>query len=229
MKQVIVAPNSRRLLNSTIARPLNSVVSRPNMHLLARHVLAAILAISLVLAGCASTTVEATGTPLTQPLCVPGTPPVPTVVYWGPQWRANQKEAPLREAAAERGIQDFLSRSNCLAVAGLHRLTVGAPAPSDEELFRQAASVSPPPERVVLIIVRELGPRFVVGLPVLVEGGTEVLMEVRVLNTRTSQLVANTGTLWRNGGPFVIKGVKTLEQDMSAALSATLMPNLPAK
>ena len=36
-------------------------------------------------------------------------------------------------------------------------------------------------------------------------------------------------TLWRNGGTFVIKGVKTLEQDMSAALAATLMPGQSAR
>jgi len=28
---------------------------------------------------------------------------------------------------------------------------------------------------------------------------------------------------WQNGGTFVIKGVQTLEQDMSAALRAALM------
>jgi hypothetical protein len=211
-------------------RPLTNVgMSRLNIHHLVRLVLAAFLGTSLALAGCAVTTVETSGVPLTQPLCTPGAPPVSTMVYWGPQWRADQKEPSLREAAAERGIQDFLSRSDCLAVAGLHRLAAGSPVPSDEELHRQAAAVTPPPDRVVLIVVRELGPRLVVGLPVIVEGGTEVLVEVRVLNAHTSQSVANTRTLWRNGGTFVIKGVKTLEQDMSAALSATLMPYLPAK
>jgi hypothetical protein len=29
---------------------------------------------------------------------------------------------------------------------------------------------------------------------------------------------------WQNGGTFVIKGVKSLDQDMSAALAAALMP-----
>jgi hypothetical protein len=52
---------------------------------------------------------------------------------------------------------------------------------------------------------------------------TEVLMDVRVLNPRTSEILASTQTLWRNGGPFVIKGVKTLDQDIGSALSAVLM------
>jgi hypothetical protein len=204
-------------------------MSRSNSHHLVHLVLAASLGTSLALAGCAVTTIESSGVPLTQPLCTPGAPPVSTVVYWGPQWRADQKEPSLREAAAERGIQDFLSRSDCLAVVGMHRLTAGSSVPSDEELHRQATAITPPPEHVVLIVVRELGPRLVVGLPVIVEGSTEVLVDVRVLNVRASRSVANTRTLWRNGGTFVIKGIKTLEQDMSAALRATLMPCLPAK
>lgn len=201
----------------------------PAMHRLARLGMAASLGISLAITGCAATTIETTGTPLSQPLCTPGTAPVSLAVFWRPQWRADQKEPALREAAAEHGIRDFLSRSACLAVTGLHRLPAGASLPTDDELLRKAASVTPPPERVVLIVVRELGPRFAIGLPVIVEGGTEVVIDVRVLDTRTSQSVADTRTLWRHGGTFVVKGVETLEQDMSAALTATLMRDPSAR
>jgi hypothetical protein len=199
------------------------------MHRLARLGMTASLTVSLAITGCASTTIATTGTPLCRPLCTPGAPPVSIAVFWGPQWRADQKEPALREAAAERGIRDFLSRSGCLALTGLHRLPAGAALPTDEELLSEVASAAPPPERAVLIVVRELGPRLVVGIPVVVEGGTEVLIEVRVLDTRTSQSVANTSTLWRNGGTFVVKGVETLEQDMSAALTATLMRDPSAR
>ncbi len=81
----------------------------------------------------------------------------------------------------------------------------------------------------MLVVVRELGPRLIVGVPVIVEGGTEVLIDVRVLDAATSESMATTRTLWRNGGTFVIKGVKTLDQDMSAALKSTLMPDQAAK
>ena len=64
---------------------------------------------------------------------------------------------------------------------------------------------------------------------VVVEGSTEVLVDVRVVDVATAEPLAATQTLWRNGGTFVIKGVKTLDQDMSAALSATLMLDPPAK
>jgi hypothetical protein len=187
----------------------------------------AALASLVALVGCASTTIEITGSPLKEPLCQVGAQAINSVVYWGTQWRPDQKEPPLRETAALRGIQDFVSHTNCLAVTGIHRLSAGAELPSDEQLIRLAASSNP--ERVVLIVVRELGPRLTVGIPVIVEGGTEVLIDVHVLNPQGSALLANTRTLWRKGGTFVIKGVKTLDQDMSAALSATLMPSAAAK
>jgi hypothetical protein len=79
----------------------------------------------------------------------------------------------------------------------------------------------------VLIVVRELGPKLVIGIPALVEGGTEVVVDVRVLNARTSESMADVRTHWQNGGTFIIKGVKTLEEDMSAALRSTLMSPSP--
>ena len=184
---------------------------------------AALICLALV-SGCATTKVETTGSRLEQPLCRAGKPAVSTLVYWGPQWRPDQKEPQLREAAALQGIQDFLNRSGCIAVKGNHRLSWANQPPSNEALLRLASESTAVPERVLFIVVRELGPRLVVGIPAILEGGTEVLMDVRVLNPRTSEILASTQTLWRNGGPFVIKGVKTLDQDIGSALSAVLMP-----
>ena len=116
-----------------------------------------------------------------------------------------------------------------MAVSGIHRLSAEDTFLSDEELVRLASSPSTKPERVLLIVVRELGPRLTVGIPVIVEGGTEVLIEVRVLDSKSLAPLANARTFWRNGGSFVIKGVKTLDQDMSAALSAALMPSAGTK
>jgi hypothetical protein len=190
-----------------------------------------IFCICAALFGCASTQVETSGSGLKEPLCQAGAGRLSVLVYWGPQWRPDQKEPPLRETAALRGIEDFFATSSCVASVAIHRLPGEAStnAPSDEQLLRLASAAMPAPDRVLLIVVRELGPKLLVGIPVLVEGGTEVVVDVRVLNVRTSESMANVRTHWQNGGTFVIKGVKTLDQDMSAALRATLMAGAPSK
>ena len=192
------------------------------------HILAVLVALTFM-TGCASTKVETTGTQPQQPLCRVGEPAVSTLVYWGSQWRPDQKEPQLREAAALRGIEDFFNRAGCIAIAGIHRLPEEKPLPTNEALVRLASNSTPVPERVVLIVVRELGPRITIGIPKIVEAGTEVLIDIRVLNPTTKKSLTNTQTRWRNGGTFVIKGVKTLDQDMSAALKAVLMPEQAAR
>lgn len=194
--------------------------------LLIKGSVARALCLLSLLTGCASTTIETSGTALKEPFCKPGAPALSTIVYWGTQWRPDQKEPSLREAAALRGIEDFLARPTCFSVVSVRRVQE---LPRDDELLQSARASSPVPERVVLIVVRELGPRLIIGLPVIVEGGTEVLIEVRGLDTRTSEAMVNARTLWRNGGPFVVKGVGTLDQDMSAALRATLLPGPAAQ
>ena len=185
----------------------------------------AIACVCAVLAGCAATTkVETTGTALKEPLCRAEAEKLSVLVYWGPQWRPDQKEPPLREAAALRGIERFFGDLACVVVVDIRRFT---DVPSDGELLRAASGIEPAPQRVVLIVVRELGPKLVIGVPALVEGGTEVVLDIRVFNPRISESLANVRTHWQNGGTFIIKGIKTLDEDMSAALRTTLMPPSP--
>lgn len=179
---------------------------------------------ALLLTGCAATQVQSTGELLRGPLCQRGSTPVSAQIYWAPQWRADQKEPMRREAAALRGIQDFVARTDCLAVRGIHRLSASQPLSNDAELQRLPGSGPDAPDLLLLVVVRELGPRLEIGLPWVLEGGTEASIEVRVVDTRTSTRLAHAQTLWRNGGRWVIKGVGTLDRDMSAALTATLMP-----
>lgn len=186
--------------------------------------LLALIAAAFVLAGCASTQVETTGTPLAQPLCLESRPPVNTLVYWGTAWRPDQKEPQLREAAALRGIEQFLGRASCLAVTAVHHLSTAQAQWSNVDLLQLASGTTPSPDRVLLVVVRELGPRLLIGVPVLVEGGTEVRVDVRVIDGRTAASLVATQTLWRHGGPFVIKGVQTLDRDLAEALGTTLLP-----
>jgi hypothetical protein len=184
------------------------------------------LCISLSLLGCASTKVETTGVMPTISLCQSNGESLSALVLWVPQWRPDQKEPVRREAAALRGIQDFFVNSRCVSNFDIRRLPNehSTEAPSDEQLLRLAAAAAPAPDRVYFITVRELGPKLLIGIPAIVEGGTEVAIDVRVLNVQTSESMANVRTRWQNSGRFVIKGVGTLDQDMSAALRTTLSP-----
>lgn len=177
---------------------------------------------SLMLAGCASTRIEQTGTPLAQPLCMPQHS---LTVLWGPQWRPDQKEPPLREAMALRGIQAFVADLPCQQPVAIQRIDVSAFAespPTSQQLLALAASRGAAADTVLQITLRELGPKLFIGIPTLVEGGTEVVLQTRVAQRDLAALQADRHTHWQKGGPFYIKGVKTLDQDMLSALQQAL-------
>ena len=192
----------------------------------------AILATALlvILSGCASTKVETTGARMHEPFCTESGGKWSALVYWGPQWRSDQKEPERREAAALRGIESFFADSACVARFEVRRLPGErmAEAPSDEALLKLASAAMPKADKVLVIVVRELGPILRIGIPSIVEGGTEVVLELRLLDVPTSSAQANVRTHWWNGGTFVVKGVGSLERDMSAALAAALIPGSAA-
>jgi len=191
------------------------------------RVLPTSLALCAMLGGCASTTVEQTGQSPGSPLCQGSGERLTALVLWGPVWRPEQKEPALREEAARQGLVDFFATSGCFAAHELRRLPGGSSAavPSDTELSALAAAASPKPDRVLVVIVHELGPIVkVLKSPGLVEGGTEVVLQLTALDAHMGELLARHRTHWRNGGDLVIKGVATLPQDMQEALAAALQP-----
>jgi hypothetical protein len=182
--------------------------------------IAFVTGLACLLAACASTRVQSTGQALAQPLCTAGGPSVSLSVLWGPQWRPDQKEPPLREAAALRGIEAFFRSQACVGPLAIHRVAVpGQPeALTDAQVLDMARAQGDAPDQVVLLTVRELGPKLIIGIPWLIEGGTEVIVESRVADARTGAALARLRTHWQKGGPFYIKGVKTLDQDMQTVL-----------
>jgi hypothetical protein len=128
------------------------------------------------------------------------------LVVWSTRWRPDQKDVVDREAFAWQGIQQFFIRSSCRT-----EIRSAGAIPADTRGFG----------KVVAITVRELGPILRIGLPVPIEGGTEVVFESKVVDGRSGKTLAELRTHWQNGGPFVVKGVKTLAEDMTAALTAT--------
>lgn len=186
----------------------------------------ALMTVVSLMSGCASTTLKTDGRPLKEPLCGARGDAHTVSVLWGPKWRVDQKEPSLREAAALRGIQMFLDGQSCQKEVPIHRISIpdNHQALSESDLISMSAKLGPATDRIVVLVVRELGPKLLIGLPTLVEGGTEVVVESRVIDRRASTTMASMSTHWQKGGPFYIKGVKTLDQDMQTTLNAVFAP-----
>ncbi len=183
--------------------------------------------ILLMLSGCATPRVQLNGQVPLQPLCQGPGERLSALILWGPEWRPDQKDVPLREAAAHRGIERFFATSRCFAEGKVIRRdgrgeAGDLPSPETSAL---AAAKAHAADRLLVITVHELGP--VVKLfssPALLEGGTEVVLQVRSVSPADGRIDADFTTHWRDGGPWVIKGVATLEDDIACALQEALRP-----
>jgi hypothetical protein len=181
------------------------------------------MAATLHLAGCASTQVVQTGAVQEAPLCQSKDQPYSALILWGPVWRPNQKDVPLREIAALQGIEDFSAHAACYASTTIRRLPGerSAERPTEAQVHDIATGVTPAPDRIVVLTVHELGPVLQINGPVAaLGGGTEVVLEAQVYDGKSARQIAKRGVHWTNGGSFVIKGVKTLPMDMRSALDA---------
>jgi hypothetical protein len=176
-----------------------------------------------LLAGCASRAVV-TLTPSPQaPVCDRA---ATALVLWAPQWRPDQKDVAAREEAAAAGLSAFFAGSGCFARTELRRTgDLGAAT-----VASASAAAGGPFGSVVTIAVRELGP--VVKLfssAGLVEGGTEVVLQVSARSAQPPGPAREFTVHWRDGGPWVVKGVASLPADMSAALRSGLQPATAAQ
>ena len=182
----------------------------------------------LVLSGCASTQFQVSDQSPQQPLCQRPGEQATALVLWGAKWRPDQKDVPLREATAQRGIEHFFSSSQCFAKSKVVR-KVGDRESIDllpAEIRTLVAADATALSHVLFITVRELGPIVkLLSSFALVEGGTDVVLDIRAVSTSTGQTTAAFTSHWQNGGPWVIKGVATLEQDIGSALHETLKPS----
>lgn len=177
---------------------------------------------AVLLAGCASTVVTLTPSPQAA-VCERS---ATALVLWAPEWRADQKDATEREAAAEKGLKDFFASSGCFAEAALRRVHSLDPAAVSAQHAAQPGRVT----RVVVIAVRELGPVVrLLSSAALVEGGTEVLLQVSTFPVPGDAPPRQFTVRRQHGGPGVVKGVASLPADMRAALVAGLQPGEAAR
>jgi len=189
------------------------------MNLLARSAVACFAAlVATLLAACASTTVTLTPTPQT-PVCEHS---ANALVLWMPLWRPDQKDVAAREAAAAAGLSSFFSSSGCFARTELRRVSSLSPAATPAEQGTPDGLFN----TVVTITVRELGPVVkLLSSASLVEGGTEVVLQITARSLAPARAAQAFTVHWRNGGPGVVKGVASLPSDMSAALRSGLQPD----
>jgi len=175
------------------------------------------------LGGCASTKVTLHNAGNGIPLCQTQKTAPTALILWGTAWRENQKEVARREGMASHAISQFFNSSPCFSKVDVLRLAAGREAIrlSDKEALEFAVSTGNNYDKVIFVRLEELGPFVKINLsPVLWEGGTEVMLRVRVLNVTTSALETDASIHWKDSGAFVLKGNKTLEQDLQAALTS---------
>lgn len=168
------------------------------------------------MSACAGTTVSLSPSPQA-PVC---DATATALVLWAPRWRADQKDVKDREAAAERGLADFLNHSRCFAQFELSRVDDLEPKTIDAALAARSARFG----KALTVEVRELGPVLRLGSPALVEGGTEVVLQLTEYQLPATAPRRSFEIRWRNGGPGVVKGVATLQGDMVSTLAAALQP-----
>jgi len=173
--------------------------------------------VAALLAACASTTVTLTPSPQT-PVCERS---ANALVLWMPLWRLDQKDVAAREAAAAAGLNSFFANSDCFARTELRRVSSLNPVTTAEQ-----SAQGGPFDTVVTITVRELGPVVkLLSSASLVEGGTEVILQVTARSVDSSGAAREFNVHWRNGGPGVVKGVASLPSDISATLRSGLQPD----
>ncbi|MFM2120375.1 MAG: hypothetical protein RL722_1843 [Pseudomonadota bacterium] len=222
------------------ARPCPAVHQPPARALttpaLQRGAHALALAALLGLGACASTQWQAQGERLARPLCEAGGPTDTAAILWAPAWRPDQKEPARREALAEQGLALFQAQAqgpapaSCLAISRIERRAeLSSPDRPDPAALRASlgtsvgSSTGEAPRYLILLRLRELGPRLSLGLPVGVEGGTEVVVDLRVHDQRQQLWLAEQQLRRWHGGNFYVKGVDGLPADLADTLRAALL------
>jgi len=183
------------------------------------------LVIVLLASACASTSVTFTPAAPPNSLCQAQGKRISVLVLWAPQWRPDQKDVHLREAAAEQGITRFFRTSTCFAQAEVRRTSFESVS-SEEQLQKFIADADRKPDRVLVVVVRELGPVVkLLSSVALVEGGTEVVLNVSEYGAQSARPLQAFSVHWQSGGPGVVKGVASLPADMEAALISSFRPS----
>src|SRR6185295_19513159 len=122
-----------------------------------------------------------------------------------------------------RAIAKFFNSNPCFSHAQILESSREMPALmlTDADALKLATNLQIPVQKVIFVRVEELGPLLMIYLsPILWEGGSEVILRVRVLNVEASRLESDISIHRKDTGPFVLRGTGALEKDLDAALSS---------
>jgi hypothetical protein len=175
----------------------------------------------LSMAGCSTVSVSQHMAGTMPDICAGSDTPRRILVLWGAVWRNNQKEAASRKEIADRSITAFFNSRQCDSPATVLDSWQGRDAMmlTDAEAVEAAKSQPHPIGKIVFVRIEELGPFIKIYLsPILWEGGTNIVMRVRVLDAARQAVEADVTTNWTKGGAFVLRGVTSLDEDLAAAL-----------
>ena len=185
-----------------------------NCRIAAPHPFAIFLA--MVLSACVSTQIEDTPSLGQPPLCA-GTIRDLGVVEIYPQtaWRPDQKEPGRRAAIAASAIENAFQTLPCGRIGTIHPVDV----PRDwheGEIISAARNAGA--DTIILIQVSELGPHFVISLPALWSGSTEVRLRFRAVDTAKGHVLLDIERRRSVGGAYAVKSVDDLEAEMVTLL-----------
>jgi hypothetical protein len=185
-----------------------------------------LLLMALTVTGCSIISVSNHAVGAKPPLCSEQKASQRVLVFWGVAWREDQKEEMLREEIVSRAITRFFSSTQCFAAATIQR-SIGSREAlilTDAEILSVAQSFSNNPDKVIVIRVEELGPVVRLNLsPILWEGGTDIVLRVRVLDILSGSLESDLTTHGTKAGPFILRGTSYLENSLNLALQSVLL------
>lgn len=135
-------------------------------------------------------------------------------------WRRDQKEPENRQAMARVAMEEAFREMPCgkLVPPGGIRVFSSWSARPESDLAGQFSAEGI--DTIVIIRVEELTPRLYItfSLPVLWAGSTEADFHIRVLATKTGQVLSDMRVKRSTGGPFNLRPAEWAGNELQAAL-----------
>jgi hypothetical protein len=187
--------------------------------------------LTIFLVACSTTQISMHAVGTKPPLCGSSGLRERALVLWGPAWRIDQKDVPIREQMASNAITKFFTNDSCYSDVTVLRSLADRDVVtlSDAEVLKNIAALPKRYDKIILLRVEELGPVVTLSLsPVPIAGATEVVFRTKILDANSYALDTEVTTHWKNDQPYLLKGIKTLEQDFQDALSSVFLHKVKA-